>query len=37
VQDRLLDVAADLFYREVDRALGVSFEAMRSGVAKTCL
>jgi AcrR family transcriptional regulator len=37
VRDRLLDTAADLFYREGIRAIGVDLVVERSGVAKTSL
>jgi AcrR family transcriptional regulator len=37
VRDRLLDTAADLFYREGMRAVGVDLVVERSGVAKTSL
>ena len=37
VRDRLLDNAADLFYREGIRAVGVDLVVERSGVAKTSL
>jgi AcrR family transcriptional regulator len=37
VRERLLDTAADLFYREGVRAVGVDLVVARSGVAKTSL
>lgn len=37
VRERLLDTAADLFYREGVRAVGVDLVVERSGVAKTSL
>ena len=37
VRDRLLDTAADLFYREGVRAVGVDLVVERTGVAKTSL
>jgi len=37
VRDRVLDTAADLFYREGVRAVGVDLIVERSGVAKTSL
>src|ERR1700730_12226349 len=37
VRDRLLDMAADLFYREGGRAVGVDLVVERTGVAKTSL
>ncbi len=37
VRDRLLDTAADLFYREGIRAVGVDLVVERTGVAKTSL
>jgi AcrR family transcriptional regulator len=37
VRDRLLDTAADLFYREGIRAVGVDRVVERTGVAKTSL
>jgi AcrR family transcriptional regulator len=37
VRDRLLDTAADLFYREGIRAVGVDLVVKRTGVAKTSL
>lgn len=37
VRDRLLDTAAELFYREGIRAVGVDLVVERSGVAKTSL
>lgn len=37
VRERLLDTAADLFYREGIRAVGVDLVVERSGVAKTSL
>jgi AcrR family transcriptional regulator len=37
VRDRLLDTAAELFYREGVRAIGVDLVVERSGVAKTSL
>src|ERR1700693_1107527 len=37
VPDRLLDTAADLFYREGVRAVGVDLVVERTGVAKTSL
>lgn len=37
VRDRLLDTAAELFYREGARAVGVDLVVARTGVAKTSL
>jgi AcrR family transcriptional regulator len=37
VRERLLDTAADLFYREGIRAVGVDLVVARTGVAKTSL
>jgi AcrR family transcriptional regulator len=37
VRDRLLDTAADLFYRQGVRAVGVDLVVERTGVAKTSL
>lgn len=37
VRDRILDTAADLFYQEGVRAVGVDLVVERSGVAKTSL
>src|ERR1700693_2417833 len=37
VPDRLLDTAAELFYREGVRAVGVDLVVERTGVAKTSL
>jgi AcrR family transcriptional regulator len=37
VRDRILDTAAELFYREGARAVGVDLVVARSGVAKTSL
>ena len=37
VRERLLNTAADLFYREGIRAVGVDLVVERSGVAKTSL
>src|ERR1700691_739322 len=37
MRDRLLDTAADLFYREGVRAVGVDVVVERTGVAKTSL
>lgn len=37
VRDRLLDTAAELFYREGARAVGVDLVVERTGVAKTSL
>ena len=37
VRDRILNTAADLFYREGIRAIGVDLVVARSGVAKTSL